>query len=418
MTRRTLAFTGVAVAVAAIMGLVLSQLVFPRSLYTGGTTLTLLSGETLVQAYREREFLPAKDGRTLSAGDRVRTPAGSRSVITFFEGSTMTLEPETEIAISSQLYGPASQPGASAIGVQQVSGTTWSRVQRLAPPASLYQVETSAGVVIVRGSLAWVQVDAASGRTEARSYAGLLAARALGAEVELPPFTGTVIERGQAPEAVRPVAPPAQRLVFTVTTRIWLRVIDPAHRTVGFVSPGIQLSQMVGGLVSLPFAAPTTVTVPIEGSGEYEIVIEGASEGSYQFAVQGFSDGDQVFLRALEGSIKPDRRFQGRLAVRVENGRFVEGGLSQFSEIPEGEGPGKFVRTRLSVTGASQTATAVIEEGTPTPIVTPTPTLTRTPTLTPSPTATETPTGTPRVAVTAVVPVATGTPTYTPGPAP
>ncbi len=416
MSRRALLATATAAALVGLVAVVLAQLVF-QSPYTGNTTVTLLWGETLVQPYRSPQYVPAKDGTALSAGDRVRTGPGSRALITFFEGSTMVLEPETEVIISSQLYGPAAQPAASAIGVQQFSGTTWHRVQRLTPPASLYQLETPAGVVSARGSLAWVLVDGQSGRTEVKSYEGLLTARGQGVAVEVAPFTGTVIERGQAPEPPQPAPPSTQRLVFTMTARVWLRVIDPAGRTAGFVSPGLQLNQIAGALVSVPFAVPATVTVPVEESGEYHVVLEGASDGPYQFAVQGLAGGEQIFLQALEGSIRPEGRFRGRLSVKVGQGRLLSGELSNFVPVSEGEGPGKFVRTRLSVSGASLTATAVLEQGTPTPV------LTRTPTVTPSATATETPmptpTGIPRVLPQpAAAPPIVPRSTFTPGPAP
>ena len=374
----------------ALAALAVTQVFFPRILLPSHTSLNVLSGDVQVQFYRQTESQPARDGTALNAGDRVVTGAGSSALITFFEGSTMLLEPETEVVITSLLQGRAPQSAATAVGVQQLRGATWSKVQHLSMPASLYQVETPAGVIQARGSLAWVEVDGTSGRTGVRADEGLLVVRAQGTDVELPPFTRTVIEQGQPPAAPRPAPPPAQRLVFTTTSRVWLRVVDAAGRTAGFVSPGLELNQIPGATLSLPFAPTPTITLPVDGAGEYHVVLEGALEGNYQFAVQAFSDAGQVAAQPLEGAIRPGHRFLGRLAVRFDEGKLTGVQVSEFITIREGEGPGKFVRTAAGVAGASQTATAVAVEGTPTPIQTHTPTTTRTPASTAAPTSTET----------------------------
>ncbi len=62
------------------------------------STVTLLAGSASV-ARGGGAFRPAVDGELVTAGDRVQTAAASHAVITFFDGSTLELEPDTTVTV-------------------------------------------------------------------------------------------------------------------------------------------------------------------------------------------------------------------------------------------------------------------------------------------------------------------------------
>src|SRR5687768_7297468 len=62
------------------------------------TTLTIIGGD--VQLSRQgAPFESATDGAILSPGDIIRTAVDARAVLTYFEGSTVAIEPSSELAI-------------------------------------------------------------------------------------------------------------------------------------------------------------------------------------------------------------------------------------------------------------------------------------------------------------------------------
>src|SRR4051812_8761558 len=78
-------------------------------------TLTIIAGQAQVQSPGGSGFAPAGDGQTVAVGARVRTGPGSRAVLTFFDGSTATLDPETEISLDR--VDPSGNQGGLLTGV-------------------------------------------------------------------------------------------------------------------------------------------------------------------------------------------------------------------------------------------------------------------------------------------------------------
>ena len=99
---------------------------------------------------------PAAQGIELEIGDALKTGGNSSAEITFFDGSTMELQADTEVKILS--LDIVCSTGVTTIGLLQTIGTTISRVTAILDPASSYEVETPSGVVGVRGSEAITEV--------------------------------------------------------------------------------------------------------------------------------------------------------------------------------------------------------------------------------------------------------------------
>jgi hypothetical protein len=64
------------------------------------TTLTVVDGLVLIR-HAAGEFSPAREGDVLAAGDTIRTASGASAELTYFEGSSVRLEPETETIVAS-----------------------------------------------------------------------------------------------------------------------------------------------------------------------------------------------------------------------------------------------------------------------------------------------------------------------------
>jgi hypothetical protein len=171
---------------------------------TGGvssTPLTVLSitGGNVLVMKPGGQWTKGEEGMTLGADDSIRTGAGGRATITFFEGSTIELDSGTEIRLAE--LGMAGT--TNTIRLEQNLGQTISRVKKLVDPASSYEIGTTAAVASVRGTTMYVGVDEEQ-KTTVGNIEGSVAVTAGGVEVILPEGTHTDVEPGQIPGPIQP----------------------------------------------------------------------------------------------------------------------------------------------------------------------------------------------------------------------
>jgi len=167
-------------------------------------TLSILSGSVELQKPDSTIWEEAQDSITLEAGSRVRTDAASEALLTFFEGSTLKLEADTEVEIQQAEY---TEEQRTIIILRQWLGRTWSRVVRTVDPGSYYEIQTPSASAIVRGTLFVTEVSE-SGSTTVQTFEGLVAVSAQAASapelttttaVNVPASYETSVRVGGAP---------------------------------------------------------------------------------------------------------------------------------------------------------------------------------------------------------------------------
>jgi len=233
------------VALALILALVLSVSGLLNHLSTtpalaSQCTLTILSGNVDVQMPGSNAEKTGTDGMTLNIGTRVKTAPGSHAVLTFFEGSTVKLEPETEIEIQ-QIEYDNEQP--TAIVLKQWLGRTWSRVVKMADPGSHYQIETPSATAIVRGTLFTTEVEA-TGTTKVATTEGLVSVVAQGDEVYLPACQQTQVDAGEVPSQPQPVPISRSEIIITFDMPATGSVTDPTGSSTGILPSGFYFNQI------------------------------------------------------------------------------------------------------------------------------------------------------------------------------
>jgi hypothetical protein len=92
----------------------------------------------------------------IGTGDSLKTGEDGYVLITFFDGSVMEVEADTEISVEelSEASG-----GSTTVRINQVIGNTLNRVENLVDSSSKYEVETLAGSAVVRGTIFSMAVD-------------------------------------------------------------------------------------------------------------------------------------------------------------------------------------------------------------------------------------------------------------------
>ena len=169
------------------------------------TMLSITEGDILIMTAHSTSWVKAEVGMTLEPDDILKTSANSWAQITFFEGSTVELEPGTQVSIVE--LSIATDTGSTAIGLKQQIGRTVSRVKKLADLASTYQIETPTGVAAVRGSTMLLDVTE-DGTSAVGNVEGTIAAIAQGINVQITAGMQSIIGINEPP------SPPISGLPF------------------------------------------------------------------------------------------------------------------------------------------------------------------------------------------------------------
>jgi uncharacterized repeat protein (TIGR01451 family) len=166
------------------------------------STLTILSvtdGNIFVMKAGTSDWIEAQVGMALKVGDIVRSGNSSGAQITFFDGSTIDLDADTQIEVAALNI---SSTGSTTIGLRQVIGTTVSRVTQLVDTESSYEIETPTCVAAVRGSAMEVKVIG-GGITWVTNLEGHIWVTANGVELEVPEGQKCIITPGGSPQLVQ-----------------------------------------------------------------------------------------------------------------------------------------------------------------------------------------------------------------------
>jgi hypothetical protein len=175
--------------------------------------LSISGGAVYVQTPGSGDWKKATEGMTLEVNYKVKTDSGSKAKITFFEGSTIELNGDTVVSLSEL----GMEGAATKIKVKQEIGETVSHVQKLVDPASRYDIETTAAVAAVRGTILFVGAYS-NGNTVVGNIQGLVVVIAQGIEVELEENTHSTVTPGNAPGDPEPGSTPTPPAGSSSTT--------------------------------------------------------------------------------------------------------------------------------------------------------------------------------------------------------
>lgn len=282
--RKTVGGVALSFVLAIVLGI--SGVIAPggAAALAASTTLTILGGE--VQVSRNGgAFEPATDGAIIGPGDVIRTAADSRAVLTYFEGSTVSVEPSSELAIDE---ASTARDGSTIVVMTQNLGRTWHVVTKLIIGGSRYEVRTPAATASVRGTAFEVDVarDATgTSVTHLSTAEGAVAASAPATAADPQPAPVVVAAGFQAKANVGDrtlqaptLAPEPERTVSVNVGSANSLVVDSLGRSNGFKdgklvlqTPGAQVVRTAGSLLitlpNIPDGKLSTVVTRPSGSG-------------------------------------------------------------------------------------------------------------------------------------------------------
>jgi VCBS repeat-containing protein len=167
------------------------------------STLTILSaveGDVSVMEAGTDSWTEGQVGMSLEDGDIIKTGDDSSAEITFFDGSTIELQPGTEVEIATLAI---TDTGCTTVTLEQTIGATISRVANIIDPASRYEIETATGAAAVRGSIMVVCVTE-EGVSWVANQRGNIWTVAQGVELQVPEKRKSILRPLVPPELMPP----------------------------------------------------------------------------------------------------------------------------------------------------------------------------------------------------------------------
>lgn len=276
---------------------------------TASATLTILTGTAQRVSPGGGQPQPATDGMNLGAGDRVLTGPNSEALITFLDGSTLTVMPKGDVTVKQAEVGTQ----RSTIAIQINLGKVWARVVRLADQKSSFSLESNTATATVHDGLIGGQQDEDGTFTCWTKAGSLTVTDRRGQTVTLRPGAKTVV-KGDQPPTPQPFAVHQSVLTIAASENVLpLVLMDDGVRVAGFVAPGVEVNQVFGSFTGQGEDGTRTVEVPAGVPGPFTLVLEGRENGPFHVTLSGSFKGVLAYLQPLSGTITKGQRLHARI---------------------------------------------------------------------------------------------------------
>lgn len=280
------------------------------------TTVTIVSGDVQIRHGLTGSFVSAIDGDVLVSGDTIRTADGARAVLTYFEGSTVSIEPNSELTIET---AAANSDGSTVVVMQQNFGRSWHVVTKLITGNSKYEVKTPASTASVRGTA--FQVDSDGERTVVTTTEGTVVDQVVdperpGQTVDIPvPAGKTHEQKRNAPPVAAVVAPQPERTLTMTLDDQHSVVIDAEGRKNGIDKNGKKHLETPGAQLVKTKDGKLHVVLPNVSDGRVEAQVRRGGGGEVDVLTT-VKDKDKEPVK-VETKVKADAGGPGRASVEV-----------------------------------------------------------------------------------------------------
>ena len=269
---RPLAFASVALAaVVAVLMLASSVMLRGPSSSEAVTVLTILQGDVRVEA-SDGSVRTGANGMRIRPGDSIITSPGGRAVLTFFDGSTVTLDSDTVVFVRSL----RERDGRLEAHLVQARGSTWTHVPAELNTARI-EIDTPTARVETNDASFATTVQA-SGGTQVGSQSGDLRVSSGDQRAAVQGGQQTAVD---SPGVVVPASTtnlPDKELVLRIRGPVYAFLTDPNGATIGTLDPGVPVNQVPGATATRE-GDTLVVRIPNPGDGQYALGLRSAGDG-------------------------------------------------------------------------------------------------------------------------------------------
>jgi hypothetical protein len=204
-------------------------------------TLSILRGNVKILTHGSEDWQQGSDGLLLEAGSQVRTEAESHAVLTFIDGSTAKLDPDSGILILTSEYNKDS---SIRVSINQYSGSVWSHLVRYQETSIHYEILTKSANIIADGTSFVTEVT--NEGTKVTTIEGSVRVESGDTEVNLEQDYQVMASSTQVVQPPQPVARVLPELLISTNSSAVISLRDPEGSSTGFFPSGISFIQIKG----------------------------------------------------------------------------------------------------------------------------------------------------------------------------
>jgi hypothetical protein len=330
------------VALGLVLALVTTVSAQPQAMRPAtSATLTILSGPVEHARAAGGSLARATSGSDLAAGDRVVTALSGRALITFLDGTTVIVEPGSDITVQEADAG-GQEPSRVRILIR--AGTVWARVAGWLGGRGTVTLQSNANSATARDGLIGAEARAdgsfvswtRAGDVELRDARGTLRTRLRAGEKGTLAYDGT--------ETTEPFSVNASTLEVTVEgPAAPLLIMPDGVRAAGFVAPGVEVNQVFGSFTGMRDGR-RVIEVPAGLAGPYRLLLVATGDGDYTVSVVGRFKGTPVYWDDRRGRLREGEQRGGDIVQRFgeferpepRTARVVDGWLGRLKPAPGG----------------------------------------------------------------------------------
>jgi len=266
---------------------------------TADNAATVAVLNTAVDAQKgSSDFAPALDGDVVASGDFVRSSKDGRAVLTFFDGSTLSVDPGSLVKV---LTLNRLGSGGIQLLVEQTLGRSWAAVSKLKTPDSKFEIKTPSSIAAVRGTAFETNVTANADGTSSATYkvddGQVLVTANAGGNVTVSANQQVTIATNQPAPAAATAQAPTPRFVLTGTTGLEFAITASTGATCG-TENGRNKQELFGCV-----ASGNTVTLREPPAGRYAVLLsKTAATPTTTLTVDAFRGTVREATRTLAGA--------------------------------------------------------------------------------------------------------------------
>lgn len=301
------------VAMALMTPLLIPSLAMAQGAVTATLSVLTAPVERIVGDAGAAE--PGVTGMNLAEGDRIRTGAGGVALITFLNGSTVTLLSDTEVTVKQAPTGRAKGAG---IRMLIHAGRVWARVAQAAGSRSTLTLESNDYTATAHDGL--IGAEKMAGAFVCWTRRGTLWLTDRSGQ------TDTVLVSGQRararfgqPVTAEPFAPSASTIEIRTTGPVVPLVRMPdGSQAAGFLGPDVEVNQVFGSLTEAKGGQRWLVEVPGGHEGAYTVILTGTDTGPFTARIAARYVGFSVYRHDIRGEARPGERLFTRVTQTVK----------------------------------------------------------------------------------------------------
>lgn len=277
--------------------------------------LGVLTGEVKVIPPEGGAPKPASNGMTVAVGTRVQTGKNSTALVTFLDGSTLTVQPESEVTLKQADVGKK----RSRVTVGVDVGTVWARVVKLVDPESSFSLQSNTATATVHDGLIGARQEPDNTFTCWTRAGDLWVLEPTGrARVILKPGQMEIVKAG-ASSNPQPFFSNHSALRVDAPVSVLPIILMPDRaRMAGFTDPETEVNQVFGSYTGMDGEGRRVVEVPAGVSGPFTLILQGEQEGPFLIHIGALYKGVPVDQHQVSGTLQRGARLAAQLTQQLE----------------------------------------------------------------------------------------------------